>query len=464
MGEPSKRRLGEVLVERGFVSPETLREALRVQPQHGKRLGEILLEMGALTADELNWALSELLGVPYVEFRDEMVDLTLARSLPEDLLRRHQAVPVLQVGEELTVILADPLNRHAVVELEAVTGRRIQVAIAARETIAHLLDKAFPPTPRRGPGVRYADVGAGPAPPQADPTGVAQVYALLLGALREDATEVHVEPLGADVRVRHRVDGRLVERSRFPSAELGAVVSRLRILAGLRGASGPREALVRTRLEQQEVELQLLFFPTLSGEAVTIRVSPRGGAPPALDAFEVDGAGGDALPRLAARPGLVVVTGWDARARAALLYALARAGAVPGTKVVTVERGAGFQVADFLQVEAPADFAEAVATILTQPADVALIEDLAADGVCRAALGAAEHGGLVLAGLAAGGNAAALARLLSLDAPRLPLLGAVSGLATVRRQGTQYRASVLDMTVELRRELTRQGPWTSRIS
>jgi general secretion pathway protein E len=293
---------------------------------------------------------------------------------------------------------------------------------------------------------------------------VAQVYALLLGALREEAAEVHVEPLAEEVRVRHRVDGRLVERSRFPRAELGAVVSRLRSLAGLPGGSAPREALVRTRLEQQDVELQLLFFPTLRGEGVTIRLSRRGGAPPALDAFEVDGAGRDALPRVAAAPGLVLVTGWDAHARIALLYALARAAAAPGRKVVTVERGAGYQVADFLQVEAPTEFAEAVATILTQPADVALVEDLAPAGVCQAALGAAEHGGLVLAGLASGGNAAALARLLSLDVPRMPLLGALSGLVNVRRQGTRYRAGVLDMTVELRQELTRQGPWTSRIS
>ena len=106
---PGKRRLGEILVERGFVSPDQLREALRVQYQEGKRLGEILVEMGALSMDELNWALSELLSIPYVEFREEMVDLDLARTLPEDLLRRHEAFPVLRVGDELTVIITDML-------------------------------------------------------------------------------------------------------------------------------------------------------------------------------------------------------------------------------------------------------------------------------------------------------------------------------------------------------------------
>ncbi len=467
MTAPNKRRLGEILVERGFVSPEQLREALRVQYQEGKRLGEILVEMGALGSDELNWALSELLGIPYVEFREEMVDLDLARTLPEAVLRRHEAFPVLRVGDELTVILTDPTNQQAVVELEAVTGAKVSIAIASRETILHLLDRAFPPTAPKPSGVRYAEVGAGQAPPESDPTGVAQVYALLLGALREDATEIHVEPLVEEVRVRNRVDGRLVERARLPHALLTPVVSRFRILAGLRGESLPRQSHVRTRLEQQEVELELLFFPTIHGEAVTVKISQRGTGPPTLDTFDLDGTGRDALGRLAAGTGLVFVTGWDPRARAALLYALAQTAAAPTKKVVTLERTVSFVVPDFVQVEVPGEFAEGAATILTHPADVLLVEDLAANATCLAAIGSAEQGALVLGGLGFGTNATGLGHLLSLDVPRVPLLSATAGLANVHRQGARYRVGVLPMDEELRHELlTRQGPpgWTSRIS
>jgi len=468
MTDQSKRRLGEILVERGFVSAEQLREALRSQYQEGKRLGEILVEMNALSADELNWALSELLGVPYVEFRDEMVDLDLARTLPEEVLRRHSAFPVLRVGDELTVILADPTNQQAVVELEAVSGARVAVAIASRETIQHLLEKVFPAgAGKPAGGVRYAEVGAAPASPESDPTGVAQVYALLLGALREEATEIHVEPGPDEVRVRNRVEGRLLERARLPRSLLGPVVSRFRILAGLRGESAPHQSHVRTRLEHQEVELELLFFPTIYGDAVTVKVSQRGLGPPTLEAFDLDAAARDTLQRFAGGPGLVFVTGWDARGRAALLYALAQAAAGPTRKVLTLERGVSFVVPDFVQVEVPGDFAENTAMILTHPADVVVIEDVTDTAVCLAAVGAAEQGTVVLGGLRFGTNATGLAHLFSLDVPRVPLLSATTGFANVHRHGARHRVGVLPMDEELRHELlTRQGPhgWMSRIS
>lgn len=467
MSEQPKRRLGEILVERGFISGEQLREALRAQYQEGRRLGEILLEMGALSQDELNWALSELLGIPYVEFTEEMVDLELARTMPAEVLRRNQAFPVLRVGDELTVILTDPTNRQAVAELEALTGARLITAIASRETIANLLDTAFPPAAVTPGRVRYAEVGTGEAAAvETDLTGVAQVYALLLGALRESATEIHLEPLQQEVRVRNRVEGRLVERARLPRNLLGPVTSRFRVLAGLRSASLPRQAHVRTRLESQEVELELLFFPTLYGEAVTVRIWQRGVEVPTLEALELERPAREALRgMLDGRGGLVFATGGDPRARATLLYALAQAAAGPGKKTVTVERAVSFVIPEFLQVEVPGDFGDAAATILASPADVVLVEDLGKTAACLAAIGSAEQGMLVLGGLGFATNTTGLAHLLALDLPRGPLLGVTRGLANVQRHGSRYRVEAVTMTDELRQELlNRQVPWTLRIS
>jgi type II secretory ATPase GspE/PulE/Tfp pilus assembly ATPase PilB-like protein len=161
------------------------------------------------------------------------------------------------------------------------------------------------------------------------------------------------------------------------------------------------------------------------------------------------------------------VTGWDPLGRAALLYALAQAAAAPTKKVVTLERSVSFVVADFVQVEVPGEFAEGAATILTHPADVLLVEDLSGTAACLAAIGSAEQGALVLGGLAFGTNATGLAHLLGLDVPRVPLLGAMTGLANVHRHGARHRVGVLAMDDELRHELlTRQSPpgWTSRTS
>jgi type IV pilus assembly protein PilB len=456
MSELAKKRLGEILVERGFISDEQLREALR----SGKRLGEALLEMGALSADELNWALSELLGVPYVEFRDEMVDFDLARTLPEEVLRRHNAFPVLRVGDELTVIMSDPTNRHAVVELEALTGAKVTVAIAARETIRHLLDKAFPPEVG-GIGRLFGETDAA----EAVQAGLTEVYDLFASAVREGATELHLDPRGADTRVTVRVAGRLAERAQLSRSVAAAVIARLRATAGLRGATLPRHASVRTRVGAQDVELGVLLFPTIHGEAVTLRIWRSLDEPPTLASLGLPGPGQEALAALTRGAGLVVVVGLDPRARGALLYALARAAADPARRVVTIERVASFIVPEFVQVQLPADAEDGAATVLSSPGDVTVVEDLGQVSTCLAALGATEQGALVLGGVPAPSGALALGRLLDLAVPPRALAAAVRAFVHVRRQESRHEVEVLAMSEELRQGLlSGRGTWTSQTS
>ena len=110
-----RQRLGDVLLQRELVTRQQLDEALAHQRVGGRRLGEVLLSMGVLTQEQLCWALSESLHIPFVELSDDVIDLDVTRSLPEAVLRRHEAVPVLRVSNEMTVLLADPTNRQATI-------------------------------------------------------------------------------------------------------------------------------------------------------------------------------------------------------------------------------------------------------------------------------------------------------------------------------------------------------------
>lgn len=461
-----KRRLGELLVERGLISEEQLREALRPELQAGRRLGEILVDQGKLSSDELNWALSELLGIPYVELSEEMVDLELARAMPEALLRRQHAVPVLRTAEGLAVLMADPTNSAAIAELEAVAGVKVRIAIASRATVDNLLDRAFPAGTAPPGAIRYGDLEAAGAQAGTDAGQASPGDAPLLDAFRAGATEVHLEPLADELRVRARVDGQLVERARLPRRVLAQTISRLRLVAGLPAARGPRQAHVRTWFERHEVELDILIFPTLHGDAATIRLFRRTDQAPTLAALDLEEATLEALSRLAGGTGMVAVTGGDARVRGALLYALARAATTPAKKVVTVERAVSYVVDDFVQVELSEDYPESAATILGHPADVFVVEDLDSAPTCAAAVSAAEQGALVLGGLGAATNTTGLTHLMSLGVPPALLLGALQGLASVQRTGSRYRVELLPVTEETRRDLSgRQGlPWTSRTS
>ena len=458
------RRFGDVLLEWGLVSPAHLQEAVEVQGRTGRRLGEILLKMGAITEEQLNWALSERLSVPLVDLEDDVVDFSLIRSMPEDLLRRLEAAPVLRVGDEMTVIVADPTNEGAAVELESWTGTRVSTAMAARDRVMHLLDKAFPPS--AGARARAGERRDAPPPAESDLAEVGVMYSLLLEALRENASEIHVEPRAREVVVRKRVEGHLVEAMRIPHERLAALVFRFRVLAGGLGEGAPQQAHVQTRLEGQDIELEMFFFPTLHGEAVTVRIRRRVLEAPTLDNLELpSGTRATLLGLVAASGGLVVVAGWEPRARATLLYALARAASGDGRRTVTVERAVSFIVPDFLQVEIAGDFVASAATVLGQPSDVVLVEDLAAAPVCAAAFGSAEQGTLVVGGLAVPTNLGALAHLLALDVPRAPLLAVMRGVAQVRRRGDRHHVEPLPLTDGLRTTLLAgKDPWTSPTS
>ena len=147
--EPTHLRLGDILLERGVVTPTPLQAALDLQARSGQGLGQILLQMGVVTEETLNWTLSERLRVPYVDLEDDGVDCDLIRPIPEELLRRPPGRPGPARRQRAD---GDPRaseelpggGRAAAVELEAQTGARVSTAMATRDFVRHLLDKAFP--------------------------------------------------------------------------------------------------------------------------------------------------------------------------------------------------------------------------------------------------------------------------------------------------------------------------------
>ena len=462
----TRQRLGDVLLERELITREQLDEALARHRLNGRRLGEVLLSMGAITQEQLTWGLSEAFHIPFVELSDEMVDLEVARSVPEAVLRRHEAVPILRVADEMTVLLADPTNRQAAIELEALSGSRVTVALAAREAVLHFLDRAFPDS-QHSPGQQLPGTN-GQASEVADLTGVSQVFALLLGAVRDRATELHLEPAPKGVLVRVRVDGQLLERAWFDRELLAPITFRLRVLAGLRGEPAPRLSRVRTRLDGRDVGLEIFFFPTLSGEAVTVRFRSVPTEAPTLEMLGTPGPVhrllaefAEGLRELDGPGGLILVAGLDAGARAEVLYALAQAAAGPGRRVMTLERRVSFVVPGFLQVELPTDFGSQAASVLSEPADVTLVEDLATATLRHAALASAEQGTLILAGVALGSMRSALSYLATADL-RGPLLALTRGVVDVKRRGDALTVDALSLTPALRRDLVeRKDPWTS---
>ena len=460
-----RARLGEVLIAHEIITMEVLLEALHRQEGEKRPIGQILIEMGALTHDQLYWALSEQLGIPYVELSDEMVDLEAARAFPEGLLRRHQALPILKIRDELTLAVADPTNEQALTDLRALTRANITVAIAPPDTINRLLDCAFPPKESRE-RPRYLEL----SPPDDEPAelpsrdagGVAVAYSTLLSAVREKVTEIHIEPLDTGVRVRFRVAGKLQERARFP-AEVGTEIAlRLRVLAGLQEEEGWRKSRLRTRLEDQDLELEILFLPSRLGEAIRILLWRRNLAPPSVGELGLSTQAQQGIEQLIRKGGGVfLVTSEDPAARAAGLYALALAADGKGRQILALERATAFEVSSMIQVETTEGFDGAVIEVLSHPPEVALVEDVATAPVCLAALRAAEQGSLIVGGLPYPSVSDAWQHLLGLALPPTLLTGALRGILAVGRDGESWLTKFFTVGEPIRRRLLRgSAPWT----
>lgn len=151
---PRAQRLGDVLVANGLITREQRRAALREQRLSRRRLGQVLIDQGVLTRDQLNWALGHLLGIPYVEPEAQAIDPDLVAAVSRDLLRRHEAVPMVKIGDELTVAMADPTDARAVEEIQAATGARVRVAVADAAAVHRVLDAM---APRAAPGPPHAE-------------------------------------------------------------------------------------------------------------------------------------------------------------------------------------------------------------------------------------------------------------------------------------------------------------------
>ncbi|MBM4041379.1 MAG: hypothetical protein FJ290_22995 [Planctomycetes bacterium] len=384
--QPGKaRRLGDVLVEHGLITAAQRRAALKEQRASGGRLGEILVRDGLLSRDQLNWALGNLLHIPYVRPDVASIDPGLLSMVPLEVLRRCEAVPMALVGDDLTVAMADPTDVQAVEALRAAApSARVHVAMADAAAVHQALNAvAERGLVRPRPRIALRTRTEGPVSRRdilADTTGNALLRRHLLAAVAAGADEVLLQRAADALRVRTRLRGRVVERATYPAALLPFVVHRLRLLAGLDLASvAPvQEREVALDVDGRCLDARVSIYATLHGPAARLDLRRRAGTPWPLNRLGFDRATAARLQRIARAPaGLVVVCGPQRSGCSTTLYALLRAARTPGRHLATVEQAASHLWPEATQLEAPgAGYLATVAELAKAPPDVLLAEQL----------------------------------------------------------------------------------------
>ncbi|GAA4972376.1 GspE/PulE family protein [Kineococcus glutinatus] len=449
---PQRRRLGDVLVEKGLLLPEDLDLALTEQRNPDaprRRLGQILVALNLVTEAELGQCLAELLGLESVDLSKVVPAPDVVRLLPRAVAERTCVLVLDRTPEYMLVAAADPTNVLALDDVKLYTRTpELHVVVGMESQIRDQLARAWSLTADSSQvSAMVEDVA-----PEEDGDGTAQqvvsdddapivklVNRILSDAVRLRASDIHLESQREGLRVRFRVDGLLRDVMQAPKRVGPSVVSRIKIISGLDISERriPQDGRTRITVDGAAIDCRVSTLPSLHGEKIVIRLLTRGDAVPSLDSLGFEPEQLATFERALSVPqGLVLITGPTGSGKTNTLYAAIHATMSPEKNIVTLEDPVEVQLPGITQVQVHAKvgmtFAAGLRSILRQDPDIVLIGEVRDTETAELALKASMTGHLVLTTLHTNSAVAALTRLIDMGAA--PFLVASSLTASIAQR------------------------------
>jgi type IV pilus assembly protein PilB len=445
-------KLGEQLLTAGVITPKQLEEALRRQGDMGLKLGEALIELGFVTEEQNLPYMERRLNVPAVRLRDGVVDPRVVRLIPQNRAEGLDVLALFKVRNTLCVAMAEPLNLQQIDEIERTTGLRVRAVFANRRSIQRMIQRCYEENFRVdtvtadmdetaveiSEDAVQVDLEFGENADNTSPI-INLVNYLIMQALRNGASDIHIEPGRQHTIVRFRVDGQLREVLR-PRRDLHAtIVSRIKVIAKLDIAEHrvPQDGRVHVVVEGREIDLRVSVLPTVLGEKVVIRVLDKRRLTFNLDKLGFSQETLEQFKLLLARPyGLLLVTGPTGSGKTTTLYSAIELIKSVHRNIVTVEDPVEYQLEWANQVlvdeAASLTFPLVLRSILRQDPDVIMVGEIRDPETANVAVQAALTGHLVLSTLHTNDSAGAITRLLDMGVATYKVAAALVGVVAQR--------------------------------
>lgn len=455
MSTPRAKRVGEVLLRDGAVSEETLTRALADQRLTGKRIGELLVEQGHISPTVLVNALAECHGVRGCRLRHGLIDPELLSLVGDEEAERMRCIPMFRLRDTLTVAMTDPQSLPTIDKLRQMTGLKIRPVLALDADITEYLrkyaggnidvdefltslsesDVEVIERERVDEGGHTTDLDR---MVEGSPI-VNLVNIALLTAVRDKASDIHIEPNKQGTLIRYRVDGMLRDLMRPPAGMHSPIVSRVKVIGKMDIAEKrlPQEGRVRIVAENREIDLRVSSMPTLLGEKLVIRILDKENLRVRLEdlGFRVDAL--TTFKRVLRQPhGLILVTGPTGSGKTTTLYSALDLLRSPERNIVTVEDPVEYQLDLVNQIQVQENigmtFARALRSILRQDPDVIMVGEIRDEETARVGVQAALTGHSVLATLHTNDAPGAVARLIDMNVEPYLLSAAINGVVAQR--------------------------------
>jgi type IV pilus assembly protein PilB len=441
--------LGEILLSRESCTQEQIDKALAEQARSGGRLGETLLAMGALEQEELTRALGIQVGL-------EPIDLD-ATSIPPDVRERmdattcalYRAVPVrVETDGTLVVALADPMNVSIIQDLSFSVGSDVVAVIASESAVDRALAAHWGEESEEGLAEAIIDearqvTGSIDLEDKAEMARAAPVVKLLnyilLHAIRDKASDIHLEPFEDEFKVRYRVDGVLFEVESPPLSLASALISRVKVMSNLDIAETrvPQDGRIELSLGGRPIDLRVSTMPTVHGESCVLRVLDRSVVSLDLANVGLRDDEQEILNGLLERPhGIVLVTGPTGSGKTTSLYsALNRLNDVE-RKIITVEDPIEYDLDGIIQVQVNDDigvtYASVLRSILRQDPDILLVGEIRDSETAQIAVEAALTGHLILSTLHTNDAPSTITRLVDVGVPPYLIVATLEAVVAQR--------------------------------
>ncbi len=424
------KRLGDLLIDEGLISKDQLNNALSYQKENGGRLGSILVQLGFITDEQISKALGKQYNVGVVEFKEEIDPIVLKIVSPQ-IAQKFQVIPIKREGKNLYLAMANPVDVYTIEDIKFATGYNVIPLVASENMISKSIEKYYGVAgsmaevlselgmedeieileEEKQPDSQQLliDVDAAPV--------VKLVNGIIIEAVKQDASDIHIEPFDKILRVRYRVDGELKEVM-SPQYTLGpAIVSRLKIMAGLNISERrvPQDGRIGMKIGEKSIDLRVSTLPTAHGEKICMRIAAKSSLMKLEDIGLSKKPYNDFIEAISRPNGIILVTGPTGSGKTVTLYSILARLNTPNVNITTAEDPIEYDFIGINQVNVRENigytFATALKAFLRQDPDIIMVGEIRDLETGDIAIKSALTGHLVLSTLHTNDTVSTIARL-----------------------------------------------------
>jgi len=429
------RPIEQILLEKTSLDPKGLESALAMQRERGGTLGEILVNLKLVSDEDVCEAVSRQMNLPYwSEIPDDTLDLDLLRNVPINFCKRHELIPLKKDGDAVQVAIADPLNTSALDDLQLLMKEPVFPVLARSSSILHAINRAYDliseTAEQMVEGLHEEDldlVATELEEPKdlldaADEAPIIRlVNSVLYQAVKQRASDIHIEPFERQLVVRFRIDGILYDMVHPPKRFQSSVASRVKIMAGLNIAEKrlPQDGRIRIKIAGKDVDIRVSVVPTAHGERIVMRLLDRSQVLLKLDEIGMTGEKLIRMRKLIRMPyGILLETGPTGSGKTTTLYAALSEINTPEKNIITVEDPIEYQLHGIGQIQVnpkiELTFARGLRSILRQDPDVIMVGEIRDLETAEIAIQASLTGHLVFSTLHTNDSPTAITRLIDM--------------------------------------------------